>query len=103
MREVIELLSSDLSTPGNQFSPLSEENFIVANPENAALLLNQKRQGGLTQSESTDIPLYDFERLFAIKGLFQQIEIEKISLPNCKISSQGQTREHIETDKNRKR
>ena len=60
MREVIDLLSSD---------PYEEEDVSMQNQSNSALLVS--REDTLTPGSSVEAEpyLYDFEKLFSIKGI----------------------------------
>ena len=61
MREVIDLLSSDLSN----FSLLDDEPDTIANTSYMS-----SREDSISENRSLEEYTYDFERLFSIKGRF---------------------------------
>ena len=63
MREVIDLLSSDVT----DLSMFDNESLIGENPSNS--LYFSSRQDTLTASCSLEAYTYDFERLFSLKGM----------------------------------
>ena len=63
MREVIDLLSSDVS----DISLFDDESLTGDNPSNSINF--SSRQDTLTAMGSMEAYTYDFERLFSIKGI----------------------------------
>ena len=65
MREVIDLLSSDIS----DISLFDDESLTGDNPSNVPYF--SSRHDSLTAVSSVEAYTYDFERLFSIKGTLQ--------------------------------